>query len=945
MELIPFSGIQIVDFELDLSKLDKPRKKFIIKGDVLFPLDPNGEQLADDGQFSESYSLVVDQFKEKWLPAPVFRFSGTAHDGMKQFDEGPSTWARMRAKIKNRNEKGEPTIVVFQLAFDTTIDLDNDNRLSGEDYYLMPSLADVLAEKEFSFVSEASQMDWFLDSQIMEDGHWIETQTWVADWVKDVMNSNGVRETQSTLHRVWAKYFTFVEIIGRINIPSFKLIDTISDSRRYTPIETDFIVDLGNSRTCGILLEKPDNQDIKIESAILFKIRDFENAEVYRNGLMESRVELSQANFGRDDLAKKTGRMDAFLWPSPVRIGGEARSLQLKSKGTDTASGLSSAKRYLWDQNPVEREWRFQGINPSNQPAIAIQTKQLLTEAGDLRQKGETPARELRFSRSSFMMFMIAELIAHAFTQINNPQERSRRPNAQIPRRLSRIILTIPTAMPSREQSILKKRATEALDYVWKILQLPKDSLVYSKPQLLIEWDEASCSQQVFLYNEISQCYNHESAKYLSDFGRIRRIKGEKHDSLRIASVDIGGGTTDLMITTYYDPTQRDVIHPIQEFREGFRTAGDDILYGIIKDAIIPGIIKHLEKYGAKNSTMACANFFQSVDDAKSGIKSNFTNSILVPAAISIISQFENKDTSISIIKIDNPAVHNGFVFKKMLDELAQVSGVAAWPETSVSIEVSVSQFKAIVDNVLSRVVKNITLAIQNFDCDYVLLTGRPSKLPYVRSLFENTMIVRPDRLVSLHEYPVGVWYPFRDPMTGRIGDPKSTVVVGALLNSVAGFELENFSFKSEKLKLRSTSNFIGELESTGQLKDEKIIVDNVSKTNQEDFTYEFTNPVYLGSRQINDENWSTSTLYRLSVSSGGLGKFSLPLSVTLRRDPDSFDEDNCAIINNESKKEELVIGEITDQEGRFAPLDTLKLSFNTLGRVDNYWLETGLFT
>jgi hypothetical protein len=181
--------------------------------------------------------------------------------------------------------------------------------------------------------------------------------------------------------------------------------------------------------------------------------------------------------------------------------------------------------------------------------------------------------------------------------------------------------------------------------------------------------------------------------------------------------------------------------------------------------------------------------------------------------------------------------------------------------------------------------------------------------------------------------------------MTGKIGDPKSTVVVGALLNSVARFELDNFSFKSERLKLRSTSNFIGELESTGQLKDEKVIVDNVNQTNEEEFTYEFTNPVHFGSRQISNENWSTSPLYRLSVPSAGLGQFSLPLTVTLRRDPDAFDDNNTTLLNNESKKEELVIAEITDQDGRFAPRDTLKLSFNTLGRVDNYWLETGLFT
>ena len=98
----------------------------------------------------------------------------------------------------------------------------------------------------------------------------------------------------------------------------------------------------------------------------------------------------------------------------------------MRSNGTDTASGLSSAKRYLWDKAPVEREWRFSGTN--RLPTIAIQMRQLLNEAGSLRVQGEPTARDLKFSRSSFMMFMIAELIAHAFSQINNPKERGLRP-------------------------------------------------------------------------------------------------------------------------------------------------------------------------------------------------------------------------------------------------------------------------------------------------------------------------------------------------------------------------------------------------------------------------------------------------------------------------------------------------------------------------------------
>jgi hypothetical protein len=945
MELVPFSGIQVLDFEVDLSKLDKPRKRFGVNERVLYPLSYNDTSEGYSNEFSEPYSKIIEEFEEKWLPAPVFRFAGTAQGGYPIFDEGPSTWARMRAKIKTRNSKNEPEKVICQIALDTNIDMDDDPELSGETFYLMPSKSDVWAEKEFGFVASPAQMDWFLDSEVEIDGHWEASQEWVKEWITEVLKDHGLKGGQVEEMRVWAKYFTLIEIFKGANIPNFKLLDTLSNTNRYTPISTDFVLDLGNSRTCGILLEKPgDNQNLKIDSAIPFKIRDFENAEVYREGLMESRVELSQAYFGREELAKRSGRREAFVWPSPVRIGREAQSIQLRAKGTDTASGLSSAKRYLWDQNPVEREWRFSGLNSGALPLIATQTKKLLNEAGDLKLPGEPPAREIRFSRSSFMMFMIAELISHAFAQINNPQERGQRPNSSIPRRLSKIILTIPTATPSREQSILRKRASDALDYVWKILEIPENNRTYKKPELSIEWDEASCSQQVFLFNEILEIYSNQSQSYLNDFGKKRQIDGQLKHCLRVASVDIGGGTTDLMVTTYHCSEGNNVLLPIQEFREGFRIAGDEILFGLIKDAIIPSLANHLMKNGGTKADMALADFFQSVDDAKTNLKANFTNSLLVPSAIKILKQFENPEISSANIVLDNLNDYNDGAFVEQLDLIAQTANLQEWPSGGINVEVPKSLFHSCVDNVLLKVIENIGTALSNFDCDYVLLTGRPSKLAYVRSLFENHFIVSPDRLISLHEYSVGTWYPFREPLSGKIGDPKSTVVVGALLNSVSSFELTNYSFKSEKLKLKSTANFIGEMETTGQIKSSNIIVDNVNEQNKEEFVYEFTNAVHIGARQINDENWTTAPLYRLSVPSAGLEKFTLPLSVTLKRGSDAFDDDDLIPeLVREAKKEELQIQEISDQQGRSAP-GSLKLSFNTLGRVDNYWLETGLF-
>ena len=215
MEIVPFSGIQILDFEINVSDLPKTKKNFGLTSDkVLYPLDINDRDTEFEERFTENYGLVLEEFQEKWLPAPVFRDAGTAEDGHPVFDQGPSTWARMRAKVKARDENGNVTKVICQVALDTTIDLDEDNKLSGEDYYLMPSKADVLSEKEFSFVSEPSQMDWFLNSEIEEDGDWIDTQEWIAEWITNALEENGVKKNKLNLYRVWAKYFTLIELFS-----------------------------------------------------------------------------------------------------------------------------------------------------------------------------------------------------------------------------------------------------------------------------------------------------------------------------------------------------------------------------------------------------------------------------------------------------------------------------------------------------------------------------------------------------------------------------------------------------------------------------------------------------------------------------------------------------------------------------------------------------------
>ena len=162
------------------------------------------------------------------------------------------------------------------------------------------------------------------------------------------------------------------------------------------------------------------------------------------------------------------------------------------------------------------------------------------------------------------------------------------------------------------------------------------------------------------------------------------------------------------------------------------------------------------------------------------------------------MKHFEHEDTTLAEVTMPDPSEHNNSIFLKSLQDLAVSAGLKEWPKEDILIKISRQQFKSIVDNVLLKVTDNIATALNNYDCDYVLLTGRPSKLAYVRELFEEKFIIGSHRLISLHDYPVGSWYPFREALSGKIGDPKSTVVVGALLNSVSSFQLTNYSFRAK---------------------------------------------------------------------------------------------------------------------------------------------------
>ncbi len=90
--------------------------------------------------------------------------------------------------------------------------------------------------------------------------------------------------------------------------------------------------------------------------------------------------------------------------------------------------------------------------------------------------------------------------------------------------------------------------------------------------------DEATATQIVWLHNEVTERLQGDAAALMAMMGRERPRRAGH--SLRVASIDIGGGTTDLMVTTYAHGGRDD--RAAQEFRESFKIAGDDVLERVI---------------------------------------------------------------------------------------------------------------------------------------------------------------------------------------------------------------------------------------------------------------------------------------------------------------------------------------------------------------------------
>lgn len=972
--VIMSTGVQFMDFGLTLD-LKKEMPGLFVKTDSNASVQrleydeqagryfysgtrtPASEKGAEEVAVADSLALLEDL----WLPVPFLRLHANRHV------EGPTNWVRARLARLNPGDDIDGHTHRLVLAFDTKVFEDDDSLNT----YLAPTEADVASGARFGLAARSHEMGWFAE------------QPWFSDWIREVFTDTAkprLRLAEEDIeealekHLPHAHYLNLLWILGtRASLPKMRILSN-KPNDVYKAIPVDMVLDIGNSRSCGILIEDHPQENDGLRTRYELELRDLSRPHQVYSEPFESRVEFAEAVFGKVDHSCYSGRNDAFVWPTIARVGPEATRLASRRRGTEGSTGLSSPKRYLWDEDRYEAGWRFNSAfnKAESEPlATAMPFADLINEDGEalftLPEDEQFQVFIPHYARSTLMTFMLSEVLVQALCQMNSPGQRMKQSHANVARQLRSIILTVPPSMPKPERDIFRERMRQAIGLVWKAMGWHPAELDIEDggaasawpplPTFSTQWDEASCAQAVFLYSETVNHFGGRAEEFIEVIRRRR--PGTPRQAITLASIDIGGGTTDLVINDYSLSGQGGnvYIQPRQRFRDGFKVAGDDIVLEVLQRVVIPAVAAALRAHGLSDPDPLLSRLMGS----EAGIvqhmvmRQQLALQVMYPLALRILKDYEgyNPQSGAEVISptIGEILLPNHEPSRQVLDYVATGvrailgSGTPDFDLLSVRLPIDLNALHLMFlrgEFEICNTLRSLCELVHLYDCDVLLISGRPSRLPGVQASLRALCALPPDRIVPMNNYRTGNWYPFH--RQGRIDDPKTTAAVGAMLCVLGQGRIPNFFFRANELKIYSTVRHIGLMDQNNTIKDADVYYRDVDLDSPDyqfpEQSFEMRGRMLLGFRQLTAERWGASPLYLLDFAPDSskaaeklYGQSSGVLEVTLRR-------------GKRDKIDSLEIARVEERGGSTLSSNILRLRLYTLNNAgiggNSYWLDTG---
>lgn len=918
----------------------------------------------------------------KWLPMPMHEVEiGGQSSGY------PNGWCRVRIDAIGAPQKNGMQRFRLVWAFDTRL---ADDMIEGR---LRPAFLEGSGDSKVFAL--CNRVDLLLgDFLNIPDG---QNEAPVGDYLVSLLGID-LREDIPHKYKFIGYYIYLINYLRLCG--ASPEVTLYNKATKQVPV--DMSVDIGNSRTCAVLFENGD-----FTKARMLRLCDLsEPWRTYENAF-DMRIVFRRADFGGD----LTQGKDLFQWPSLVRVGEEAKHLvyrSLEGHGeSERTTNYSSPKRYLWDAKPYQNRWELMVVkdDPTNlkvNPQIFIEgftdyfddDGTFLEEPKviDLFSLGQADTdNSCHYSRRSLMTFVMIEMIQQARCYINSSKFRDMHGQTDCSRYLRNIIVTCPTAMPLQEQEALRRAAKDATCLLHKLNPSLPAMTITPDPERLRPtddpeeqqkrgwlYDEAFASQLVYLYAELAQRYGGRVDQFFKLKGHYRKEieeQGFNGNSLTIGTIDIGAGTTDVMITAY---GQKGLgrLTPIPLYYDSFYSAGDDILHNVIRDVILEGKDSELDTLGSIGSALAVRIqrmtpdelllipriaetkvYRDTVEDIRLALTDEAARQLRWHLTHELMHHFfaENsanqseKDrrcrldfcTQVShpmsqffleLLKQGRPSKLYTYdeLFPKekpasyLLDHFEHHFGFRfenlSWryePETVGNI----------VRDTMEPLIKALSVVMYAYHCDIVVLSGRPTNLEPLTELFLKYIPIAPNRLVRLNQYHVGRWFPLATEEGYFQESQKAVVAVGAevgYLASSVGFNGLVLDFSNLAKNMKSTAKYLGFYdEDLQEVHTPFLTPDNGTAKLKGISVF----PCYIGCKQFNSPKYQARPLYAIYNNSGVS-----QLNIMLQR---NYHED----------RELITIEDVTDLEGESISISDVDLHLQTLAWDGNFWMDKGAFT
>lgn len=712
-------------------------------------------------------------------------------------------------------------------------------------------------------------------------------------------------------------------------------------------IPVSLVLDLGNSRSTALLVEGRDSGVFGVP----LEMRSLSNPLAASQEAFDSRLTFLPSPWDKNVFPVATG--DSFQWPSIARMGREAldRALETPHRYQCTLSG---PKRYLWDDRQTDEKWHFaQKIGVTTpatgaerrpdggeyRPVFGRVLKFIPEESGGtfLREDGPQTPADPRYAPRSTMLFAIVEILCQAYAQINSAQYRMFQGKEGNPRVLRNLVLTYPSAMRLEERQIYEALVRNAVILTCHVLNI--------RPELRPNWnaaanqfdpflfiDEALAAQMVFVYQEVS-------GTFAGSMEELVAVYGHEGRTLRVASVDIGGGTSDVMIAEYEDklPGTGTSLSIKKLFQDGVSIAGDEVCRAILEDVVFPQILHQLPTPQSKSKLL---HLFGEGDaghgSAWRTLRARLVPYLWLPLARcywSIAEGFALRDHTpdrhymVSMIfeTFGLPAISPAVLAEANRFLETEVDGFPGFE--NLFFRFDKDAVERAIERVLREPLRRYADILAQFDVDLLVLAGRTSALPCIKRLFTSEMPVSPPRIRSMARYRVGEWYPSKWKEQGFIRDPKSTVTAGAAVlhlaskNKLPGFLIDSVTDAEQKPIYGLYQDTEPHISRSNEL------FANGATTSP---LFVYTHGMRVGFRNVDSQEMEGSPLFEVRPANADVEAALL--------------EDRVAIQFGKTREGLIQVASVTSQKNQyqFEPSD-FYLALKTAA-FDKYWLDTGVF-